>query len=176
MTYLDIVIFGIVAVSMLVGFFRGFFPELIGVASWIIALLGGWHFSGFVEPYVAGKLGSNVIELWTARLIVFVIILIIGGLIGQLVSLVIDKAGLSGTDRVLGLVFGLIRGVLIVGVLVMLGQYIGFDEEQWWSESAMVPYGEGIASVIRGALPDTIIEHLPDALPDETSPGEPSTP
>lgn len=160
MTYADILIFGIVAVSMLVGFFRGFFPELVGVLTWIAAILGGWHFSYLVEPYVAGKLGSVVAELWSSRIIVFVVILIVGGLVGQLVSLLVDKAGLSGTDKVLGLVFGFVRGVIVVGVLVMLGQFIGLSEDKWWSDSALIPYGAGAAGVIRSALPESLTEHL----------------
>ena len=177
MTYVDILIFGIVIISMVVGFFRGFFPELLGVVTWVAAILGGWHLSGLVQPYVDGKLGSVVAELWAARLIIFVAILIVGGLAGQLVSLVIDKAGLSGTDKVLGLLFGFVRGVIIIGVLVMLGQFIGFDEEEWWADSALVPYGQAAAGAIRAVLPEDLTDNLDiPALDDEPQQSEEPNP
>jgi len=103
MITVDFIIIGILLVSMVVGFFRGFFPELVSIGAWFLAMFAAWNFSGLVEPYLQGKLGSVVIELWAARLIVFVITLILGGLVGQLVSLLVDKSGLSGTDRMLGL-------------------------------------------------------------------------
>lgn len=172
MVYVDYLIIGIVLVSMLVGFFRGFFPELVGLATWIVAVLGGWHLSSLVEPYLDGKLGSVVAELWAARAIVFVAILVLGGLLGQLVSLLVDKAGLSGTDKTLGLVFGLVRGGLIVGVLVIVAQLMGFEQDEWWAQSKTVPIGEGIASVIRSALPPAINEHLEPHDEPESRDGE----
>ena len=167
MVYVDYLIIGIVLVSMLVGFFRGFFPELVGLATWVAAVLGGWHLAFLVEPYLAGKLGSVVAELWAARAIMFVAILVLGGLLGQLVALLVNKAGLSGTDKTLGLVFGLVRGGLIVGVLVIMAQQLGFDRDDWWARSKTVPVGEGIAAVIRGALPPSVHEFL---APDEAAP------
>lgn len=160
MTYVDVFILGIVAVSMLIGYFRGFFPEAIGLASWVIALFGGWHFAASIEPYLAGKLGSAAAELWAARVIMFVLILIVGGLVGQLVSLLIDKAGLSRTDKSLGLVFGAARGVVILGVLVLVGQLMSFDRDDWWSESLLISHGEKVAGVIRGMLPDSLSQHF----------------
>lgn len=175
MISVDYLIVGILLISMIVGFFRGFFPELISIAAWFVAMFAAWNFSGLVEPYLQGKLGSVVIELWAARLIVFVVTLIIGGLIGQLVSLIIDKSGLSGTDRMLGLVFGLVRGGVILGVLVILGQLMGFTKEPWWPESKLIPVAERVASTLRVVMPDSIQNFIDERLgPDatETKPSE----
>lgn len=160
MNYVDLFILGIVAVSMLVGFFRGFFPEVVAVLTWVAAALGGLHLSGWVEPYLAGKLGSVTAELWASRAILFVVILIVGGLLGQLVALVVDKAGLSGTDKMLGLAFGFVRGAVVVGVLVLVAQLVGFPRDAWWSESRLIPFGETIAGAIRGILPDSVSQYI----------------
>lgn len=160
MITIDYLIIAVILISMLVGFFRGFFPELVSIASWILAIFAAWHFNGLVEPYLQGKLGSVVVELWASRLIIFVVALILGGLVGQLVSLVIDKTGLSGTDRMLGLVFGLVRGGVIFGVLVIVGQLLGFTAEPWWPESKMIPLGERIADTLRVMVPENVSEFL----------------
>lgn len=164
MITVDYLIIGILVVSMIVGFFRGFFPEVISIASWVIAIFAAMNFSGLIEPYIQGKLGSVVIEQWAAHIIMFVIALILGGLIGQLVSLVIDKSGLSGTDRMLGLVFGIVRGAVIIGVLVMLGQFMGFTKEPWWPQSRLIPVGERVADTLGVLIPDNISQFLQERL------------
>ena len=166
MITIDYLIIVIIIISMMVGFFRGFFPELVSIATWILADFAAWHFNGLVEPYLQGKLGSVVAELWASRLIIFLVTLILGGLVGQLISLIIDKTGLSGTDRMLGLVFGFVRGAVIIGVLVIVGQLLGFTKEPWWGESALIPMGETIADTLRVMVPDNVT----DFLDDQTSP------
>lgn len=160
MTYIDLFILAIVAISTLVGFFRGFFPEVIAVLTWVAAALGGLHLSGWVEPHLAGKLGSGVAELWASRAILFVVILIVGGLLGQLVALLLDKAGLSGTDKMLGLAFGFVRGAIVVGVLVVFAQLVGFQKDAWWSQSKLLPFGETIAAAIRSVLPASVSRYI----------------
>ncbi len=174
MTTIDFLILAIVAASMVIGYFRGFFPEVVGVATWVVAGLGAIHFGGVIEPYLTGKMGSATVEMWTSRAAMFVLLMIGGGLIGQLVSLVVDKAGLSGTDKTLGLVFGAIRGVLILGVLVIFAQLIGFPKDAGWTESRLVPFGESIAEGIRTLLPERVAEFVTpkdDPAPDTTDAG-----
>jgi membrane protein required for colicin V production len=173
MTHVDFLILGIVVISMIIGYFRGFFPEVVAVATWVIAALGGIHFSHVVQPYLTGKMGSEVVELWAARAIVFVLIMIVGGLIGQLVSLLVDKAGLSGTDKTLGVAFGLIRGAIVVGVLVIFAQLIGFSSDPWWKMSKLVPYGETVADGIRSLLPDKVSQYI-EERELEQDPGAPA--
>ncbi|MFK8015530.1 MAG: CvpA family protein [Gammaproteobacteria bacterium] len=170
MSYIDFLILGIVAISMMIGYFRGFFPEVVSVATWVLAALGAVHFSGVVAPHLEGKMGSPVIEMWTSRAIMFVLIMIVGGLLGQLVSLIVDKAGLSGTDKTLGVAFGLIRGAVVVGVLVMFAQLIGFEKDPWWDESKLLPFGETMAAGIKSFLPDSVSKFV------DAQPGDGSTP
>ncbi|MEM7081303.1 MAG: CvpA family protein [Pseudomonadota bacterium] len=164
MITIDYLIIAILLVSMIVGFFRGFFPELVSIVTWIVAIFAAMNFSGLVEPYLQGKLGSVVVELWASRIIVFVIALILGGLLGQLVSLAIDKSGLSGTDRMLGLVFGVVRGAVILGVLVILGQLMGFQREPWWPQSQLIPMAERVGDTLRVMVPDSVNEFLDNRI------------
>lgn len=164
MITIDYLIIAVLLVSMIVGFFRGFFPELVSIATWIVAVFAAMNFSGMVEPYLQGKLGSVVIELWASRLIMFVAALILGGLLGQLVSLLIDKSGLSGTDRMLGLLFGIVRGAVILGVLAIFGQLLGFQKEPWWPESQLIPMTERVGDALRVMVPDSVNDFLDNKL------------
>ncbi len=164
MITIDYLIVAVLLISMIVGFFRGFFPELISIVTWIVAIFAAMNFSGWVEPYLQGKLGSVVVELWAARLIMFVTTLILGGLLGQLVSLAIDKSGLSGTDRMLGLTFGIVRGAVILGALVVLGQLMGFPKEPWWPQSKLIPMIERVGDTLRIMAPDSVNDFLNDKI------------
>ena len=171
----DLIILAIITISAIVGVFRGFFPELLSLGTWIVAAWAAWNYSSLVEPLVAGKLGSVVVELWAARLAVFVVVLIIGGLLGQLVAIVIEKSGLTGTNRALGLVFGVVRGIVIVGVLVLLARMLGFNQEPWWDKAQLIGFGEAVADWISALLPDDIAGRvLPDA-PGAAPPDAPAT-
>lgn len=184
MITIDYLIIAILLLSMIVGFFRGFFPELVSILTWIVAIFAAMNFSGLVEPYLQGKLGSVVVELWAARLIMFVVTLILGGLLGQLVSLLIDKSGLSGTDRMLGLVFGVVRGAVILGAMLILGQLLGFQKEPWWPQSKLIPMVERVGNALRVMAPDSVNDYLEDKigpveaeeLPPETGDEESSVP
>ena len=82
--------------------------------------------------------------------------LTIGGLISFLVGKMIDKTGLSSTDRLFGAVFGLARGVVIVVLAVMLARLTPFTEDPWWDESRLLPPFERLAEDARGLLPESM--------------------
>lgn len=170
MLLIDMLIVGVIAVSALIGLFRGFFPELLSLLTWIVAIWSGWNFSDLVLPYLSGKLNSPFLELWISRGVIFVAVLLIGGLVGQVVALAIRKTGLSGTDRSLGLLFGLVRGVVIFGVAVLFAASLNLDEEPWWQESKMIPYGAQVADWLRSLLPEDIAQHLPAGAPESPPP------
>jgi len=172
MLMIDMLIVGVIGVSALIGMFRGFFPELLSLLTWVIAVWSGWNFSDLVEPYLSTKLNSPFLELWVSRGVIFVAVLLIGGLIGQIVALTIRKTGLSGTDRSLGLLFGLVRGALIFGVVVLFAGSLNLSSEPWWQESRVIPYGIQIADWIRSVLPEEVIQYLPAEPVDQLTPEE----
>lgn len=79
----------------------------------------------------------------------FVLVVVAGAVVNRLIGMAVRKTGLSGTDRVLGMGFGFVRGVLLVGLLVLGAQVLELDREPWWDESRLVPYGLQVADQIR---------------------------
>ena len=148
MVIIDYVLLGAFAVSVVIGFFRGFFREALSLVNWALALWLAWRFSGLLDPWLA-SVSSPVMKLWLGRVVVFVGALMAGGLIGHLMVLLVRKSGLTGVDRTLGMVFGAGRGVLVIGVLVIIFQMLEMDREPWWQESVIVPRTAELTQALR---------------------------
>lgn len=148
MVIVDYVLLGAFAVSVVVGFFRGFFREALSLVNWALALWLAWRFSGLLDPLLA-SVSSPVLKLWLGRIVLFVGALLVGGLIGHLIVLLVKKSGLTGVDRTLGMVFGAGRGVMVVGALVIVFQMLEMDREPWWEESVIVPKTAELTQALR---------------------------
>jgi membrane protein required for colicin V production len=137
----------IVLVSGAVGFFRGFIRESIALASWLIGLWLAWHFAYIVNPWLGGALAEPGVREWTGRAVVLLIVLLFGALVGSIVSHLARRAiGLAAVDRTLGAVFGLVRGVVVVGLLVIAGRAVNLDLEPWWERTKSMRAAEAVAS------------------------------
>jgi membrane protein required for colicin V production len=86
--------------------------------------------------------------------------LVVGGLVNFLVIQLVERTGLSGTDRLIGMVFGLARGVLVIAVLVLVAGLTPFPGDPWWQESRLIPYFEELALWLGELLPEDIAERF----------------
>ncbi len=152
MIVVDYMILGILLASILVGFVRGFFREALSLTSWILAIWVAWEFSGIAEPWLDEVFTTPSVKLWVARFLLFAVVLILGGLITSLVSTLVKKTGLTGTDRTLGMAFGLFRGILLFGLLVIFADTLKLSQESWWEESKLMPIGIGIGDWLSDML------------------------
>ena len=151
MTSVDYILAGIVLVSVLFGAIRGFLRESIALLGWLVGLWLAWRYASMVEPYVGGVLRDTPLQIWVARIVVLVGVVIGAWLLGSLLGYIVQRSGLTlGVDRVLGGVFGLVRGAVIVGFLVMLCEAADLNHEPWWKESRLLPVGQEMAGVLRG--------------------------
>ena len=107
MNTVDYIIIVLVAVSGLVGVLRGFIREALSVLVWVVALWGAARFGGQMGSLLSGFLHEPAMQLWAGRTLTFVGILFAGSLLGWLVGYLIRNSAVTGTDRVLGLLFGL---------------------------------------------------------------------
>jgi len=148
MTLVDYLIIALVVISAAVGVARGFLREIIALVTWIAALLVAWHFAGRLEPYLGGLLSSPSIRPWAARALLLVAVLLVGAGLGALITHLVRLSLFDATDRALGLFFGMLRGLVILGVLVLVCQTLRIDEERWWGSSRLLPYGERAAGLV----------------------------
>jgi membrane protein required for colicin V production len=162
MVIVDYILLAAFVVSVGIGFFRGFFREALSLLTWGLALWLAWRFSGVLDPVLA-SVSSPALKLWLGRILVFIGVLLAGGLLAHLVVTLVRKTGLSGTDRVLGMVFGAGRGVLVVGILVLAFQLLEMDGEPWWHESVIVPKTAELTRSIRETM-DAGLDRLGEVM------------
>jgi len=142
MNITDIVIIMIILVSASLSWYRGFTREAISLGTWfgalIITYMFGFNFGVLLSEYVDA---STTVVMGLARVLLFGFTLIIGALINNLVGRFIKTSGLSSTDKNMGVLFGMARGVLVVMVLAAGVRWFDLQQGQkWWYNSRIVPY------------------------------------
>jgi len=153
MSWFYLLILGIIVLSALISLIRGFVKESISLISWIIAGVIAFRYfspmSELLEPY----LSSPMVRSITAFAILFVCTLLVGAIVNFIMSQLVSKTGLSGTDKALGVVFGAARGVLIVTLVVLLASLTPMPDTQWWQDSAMVGFFQQLGEWVKGVIP-----------------------
>jgi membrane protein required for colicin V production len=149
MTPVDYLIVVLCLVSAGTGFWRGFTREALSLLTLLAGIWLAWRFAWVVEPMLGDWAGAADARVWAARAIVFVLVLAVGALASWLARTLVRHSGLSGVDRLLGTVFGIVRGALIVGLSVIVLQITGRDQDSWWQEARLKPYSERVADGIR---------------------------
>jgi len=149
MSWVDWLIIVAFVVSAGFGMWRGFAKEALSVITWLAAIWLAWRFAWSVEPMLGEWQSAPELKIWAARAIVFLTVMIIGGLVAWLVRELVRHTGLSSTDRLLGGLFGLVRGALVFGLAVIALQLSGLDQDPWWQQARLKPYGDQIAEGIR---------------------------
>ncbi|MEX1266226.1 MAG: CvpA family protein [Woeseia sp.] len=163
----DIVIAVAVAISVIVGFARGFVKEAMSVASLLIAIWAAFNFGSHAATLSENFLSSSGMQIWFGRILVFVVVLSLGGLLGWGIAKLVRLSVLSGMDRTLGTVFGFARGVVLVAVFIIGGQYASFDQDNWWRDSRFIPQIAVVSDWLRVMAPKGMEMLQPGAVPDD---------
>jgi membrane protein required for colicin V production len=148
MPIIDIVIVIAVTISVIIGIVRGFVKEAISVTALLTAIWAALYFGPAVGEISDSWLASTELQMWFGRVLVFTVVLAIGGLIGWAISKLVRLSVLSGMDRLAGAAFGAARGILLVALLVLIGEYAGFSNDDWWQRSIFIPHLEAVAEWI----------------------------
>lgn len=149
MTTLDFIILGIVLVSAFAGLMRGFLVSVCSLLTWILAVWLSWKLAPSLVPHLGGTLRVEPYGLWASRAIFFLAILVVGAIIGAIVNRFARLSLFSGTDRFLGFLLGLLRGIVVLGVLTILAQNLRLDRENWWTRSRLAAEVEPVARALR---------------------------
>lgn len=158
--WVDYILLVIIAVSALLSLWRGFMKEALSLVSWIAALWVGMLFFYDLARVMRDWIDTPTIRNVVAFGLLFIGTLMIGGLVGYLAGQLVSRSGLTSTDRILGMIFGIARGVVIVAVLVMLAGLTTLPQDPWWQESMLLGHFQDIALWLRSFLPADIAQRI----------------
>ena len=140
MTQVDNLILAVIAISSAFGVRRGLIKEIMSLLSWIAALLVSRIYSGSLARILENLVDNSSVRYVIAFSVLFVIIITLGTLLNHFMSKLLIVTGLKTIDRLLGAVFGIARGTVIVLVfLFVLNVFV--SESEWWQQSTLIPYG-----------------------------------
>ena len=166
MPIIDIIIAVAISISIIVGIFRGFVKEAISIAALIIAIWAALYLGPSVGNIADSWISSEELQMWFGRVLIFAIVLSVGGLLGWGLSKLIRLSILSGMDRLFGSLFGALRGILLVGLFILGGKFAGFSNDGWWIDSRVIPHLEIVADWLEVMAPQGLDLMIPDQKGD----------
>lgn len=156
MNAVDIVILVILAASVLLAFWKGFVHQVLSLMGWVLALLAARLLGQEVAPVFGSFLSDPGLQLAAAYIAIVIVVLLASKVISSAFGTLVQKIGLGSLDRILGLAFGALRGLLIVVVMVAIASLTDLRHHKLWQESLLLPYMESIRDWSAGHLDDYI--------------------
>lgn len=151
----DWLIFGTIALSVVLSFWRGFVKEAISLTTWVLAFFLAFHYMAAVALWCKPWIASDALRSGVSFAVIFFGVLLVGGVLNYLIGRFVVGTGLSGMDRFLGLGFGFLRGGLLVVIIVMLAQVTTLNQSNTWRHSLLLPVFASVAQWFYPFIPIT---------------------
>lgn len=146
MMWVDWAIIGVIVISALLSLWRGFVREAVALVGWLLAFFLARGFHDDLSPYLSDDIQPAGLRLALAWVAIFLVVLFVSYLLAKLGQVLIDKAGLTTPDRLLGMAFGLLRGLAVCAALVIVSKaFTRLPEAPAWQDSRLVPPLETVA-------------------------------
>ncbi|PIE37417.1 MAG: colicin V production protein [Gammaproteobacteria bacterium] len=163
--WLDWVIIGVVALSMLASLWRGFVKEALSLAAWVLAFMAATAFSDAVALNLQGVISNDTARLVAGWILVFIAALVLVTLVNGAIGKLVRAAGLSGIDRLLGMAFGFTRGLVVVlAILYVLQALVPVQQQSFMQGSLLVPQLNSVLAWIDANIADLPAIQLPEQI------------
>lgn len=160
MNWVDYAILATLGLSVLMGLWRGFVGEVLALAIWVCAFWVAWLLGPALAERFSASISTPSVRILLAYGLCFVAVLVAGAIVAFLMRKLVEGSGLSGSDRMLGMMFGLVRGLALVVLLVFLLAFTPFARDPWWHESRLLPSFENGARWLGERLPPEVARYL----------------
>lgn len=157
--WLDYGIVGIVTLSLLMGLIRGFVREAISLATWVSAIGLGIYYCEPLSHYF-NSISISGLRVILAFIIIVLSVLIIGGIISHSICKLIKATGFGITDRIIGFLFGAIRGGAIIAIIIAMVNTTVIAQKEDWKHSHLIPMFEPAALWIKDKIPEDLLKKL----------------
>lgn len=155
-TLVDYGVIFLILVSIVIGLFRGFVKEVLSIVVWTLSVFAALKFYEELSIYFTGITDNSTIRSGIAIAVIFIGCLIIGSIISHLISVLVKSTGLSGTDRLLGVIFGFLRGVLVVAVIILIVNYSEFSKDPMWKDSYIANKMQPLVNWLQEFVPSKV--------------------
>jgi len=153
LNWVDYLIIALIGLSTIFSLWRGFIREVMSLVVWAAAFFVAIYFSAPFSGYFT-KISSNVnVQLVISFIILFLVTLFIGAILNFLLSQMIEISGLDGLNRLVGGVFGFVRGLVIVTGVVFLFALTSAVNTESWGNSVLIPKFQTLATASKKMLP-----------------------
>jgi membrane protein required for colicin V production len=156
MAWIDVAVSAIVLISALLGWLRGAAREILSFVSWIIALALAWWLHRDVAELLIAQVTQPVVRSAIAFAGLFFIGLILGTVGSAIVTALVHKTGLTRIDRILGVLFGAGRGLLLIGMVVFLAALTPIPSARWWQESNVINHIHAASQWLLAQVPTRV--------------------
>lgn len=153
LNWADYFIIGVILISTLISLLRGFISEAISLVIWAVALFVAIKFATPLSNLFINLIKTPSLRFVVSFIVLFLVVLIIGSIFSHFVTVLVRSSGLSGTNRLIGMIFGFARGVLLIAILVLGAQFTSITKDPWWQKSRLIPYFLGIAAWLHQIIP-----------------------
>jgi membrane protein required for colicin V production len=140
MNWADWLIIAIIVISSLISLKRGFIKEALSLVTWVAAFIVARLFTDNLSVLLADYIDTPSARIVAAFALLFIMTLFAGALLNKMVCALVIATGLSGTDRALGMIFGIARGGVLIVVMVTLLGMSPVIQDHWWRESTLIPH------------------------------------
>jgi membrane protein required for colicin V production len=156
----DLAIVGAVALSAVIGLVRGFVAEAMSLVAWAAAIGLSLAFGSELARLFEGAIELPSVRLLLGHALVFIAALAVGAIVTWLLRELVHGSGLSGSDRFLGALFGVGRGVIAVALVVTLLGLTALPRDPWWRESRAIPAFQTLTESLLPLLPEGLRQYL----------------
>ena len=154
--WIDIAIIAVIGLSILTGLFRGFVKELVALCVWVIAMWLAFNYCQSLDPWLKSYIKEDSARTAIGFVIILFTVLLVGGVINAILSFILKRAGLSGTDKTLGMVFGFTRGVFIVALIMLAVKMTSLPYQEYSKESRLYARFDPIVDLLYSHMPEFI--------------------
>ena len=160
MTVFDYAVLAVVAASLLLGAWRGIVSEALALAAWVIAFFAGRAYAPELAPVLAAWLKDPALQYIAGFAVIVIVVLILAALLRFAASKLLRAIGLGTLDRMLGAMFGVARGVLVVLVCVLIGGLTPLPQQIGWREAWLSAPLETAILAIKPWLPQAVARRI----------------